>query len=544
MNQKVNRLATTLTVFYAFAAAAQAPENVFQIKVGTSISGTERFSIADPSEGEGHVLTCKASLAVPGSSSETQQTFTLNPRWEPVQYRFETDSGDLKQVIEAWEEKGKFKVKASGGSGKVTEKTLHAEPRAILVDNLVACHLQALLNRIALHSPDEEPNRDNIWWMLVPQALTAVNARIFPDGEFDGTLNGKPIHLKRFRLLAAGVSEEILAEATSLALERVAISAQSLEMTREGFQLGRASGSPDCLERNLTFPSADFAMPGTLCVPRKVAGPFPVVVLIPGSGPHDRDETIGPNKTFRDLAWGLAAHGIATLRFEKRSFAFKKEFTSQKITLEAEILADAVAALDFAGKQKEVDPKQVFLLGHSLGGQVAPLIAARSPNVAGVILLAASARPLDEMILEQTEFQAKLAGLTEDPPQIKKFREDVAKMRSGELADTETLLGVPVSYWREFRSLHELDALKKLTVPVLVLQGGKDVQVRETDYRLWMKALADKPPALQEGNFFPSLNHLFQSVEGEATGAEYAKPAPVAGMAIDAIAEWIKKQKQ
>ena len=315
-------------------------------------------------------------------------------------------------------------------------------------------------------------------------------------------------------------------------------------MTRDGFQLEKTGGSADCIERDLTFPSTGFAMPGTLCVPRKMAGPFPVVVLVQGSGSHDRDETIGPNKPFRDIAWGLAAQGVATLRFDKRGFAFKREFASQKITLEAEVLADAVAAVEFASTRKEVDPKQVFLLGHGLGGQVAPLIAARAPGAAGVILLAAAARPLDELIMEETEFQAKLAGLSEDAPQLQQLRDAIAKLRSGQLSDTETLLGAPVSYWREFRSLNELDTLKKLTVPVLVLQGGKDIQVRRTDYDILMKTLANKPPALREGHFYPNLNHLFQVVEGQPTGAEYDKPSPVAREVIDTIAEWVKKPKQ
>lgn len=539
----MNRLLTTLTVFCAFAAA-QAPENVFQIKSGPSVSGTERFSIADPAVGEGHVLTCKASLKVPGSSSETQQTLTLDPTWKPVRYKFEMDSGGFKQVFEAWQDKGKFKLKGSSNGGKPTETTIPPEPRTILVDNLVACHLQALLSRIALHRPDEELSRDNTWVILVPQALIAVSARIFPDGELEGSLDDKPIHLKRFRLLAAGVSEEIFAEATSLTLERVSIPSQNIEMTREGFHLGRPSGNPDCTERNVTFPSGEFAMPATLCFPRKMAAPFPVLVLVSGSGSHDRDVTIGPNQTFRDIAWGLAARGIATLRYETRGYAFKREFVKQTMTLETEVLGDAVAALDFAGMQKEVDPKRVFLAGYGLGGELAPLIAARSTKVAGVILLAASARPLDEMVLEETAFQSKLAGLTEEPPQIKKLREDLGKMRTGELADTELIAGLPVSYWREYRSLHELDALKKLTVPVLVLQAGKDLQVHQSDYETLMQALAGKPPEMQEGNVFLDLNHLFQPVAGESTGAEYAKAVPVAPSVIEAMAEWIKKQKQ
>jgi pimeloyl-ACP methyl ester carboxylesterase len=542
----VIRLFTTLTLF-ALAAVAQSRENVFQIKVGQTITGTERFSIADPSQGEGHVLTCKATLTVPGSSSQTQQTFTLNPRWDPQKYQFETESGGIKQVFEAWEDGSKFKVRGSGAGGKSTEKSIPVQPRTILVDNLVACHFQALLNRIAQHRPDEEPNRDTVWWLIVPQALAGVPARITLEGELDGSLNGEPIHLKRFRLQAAGippVTEDIFAEAKTLVLERVTVASQGIEMTREGFQVDKAGSSPDCLERNLTFPSAGLAIPGTLCVPRKMAGPFPAVVLIQGSGPHDRDETVGPNKPFRDIAWGLAAQGIATFRFEKRSFAFKQEFARQKLTIENDMITDALAALEFVAQQKDVDPKRVFVLGHSLGGQVTPLVAARYPGTAGAILMAASARPLDVLLMEQAEFLAKQQRLKDDDPQLTQMREALAKLRAGGFADSETFMGFPVSYWQEFRSLNELEIVKKLTVPVLVLQGGKDIQVRETDYRLWMDALAGKPPELQQGVLFPNLNHLFQELQGEATGAEYSKSTPVARMAINAIAEWIKKQKQ
>ncbi len=137
-------------------------------------------------------------------------------------------------------------------------------------------------------------------------------------------------------------------------------------------------------------------LPGTLSIP-KSASSVPGVVLVHGSGPLDRDETIGPNKVFKDLAWGLASRDVAVLRYDKRSFVVPMKDG----TVRDEVIDDARAAVEVLASQPAVDRRRVFVLGHSLGGMLAPRIAEASPNLAGIIVLAGTTRPLEEVIVDQ-----------------------------------------------------------------------------------------------------------------------------------------------
>src|SRR4051794_11541515 len=164
-------------------------------------------------------------------------------------------------------------------------------------------------------------------------------------------------------------------------------------------------------EEPVVVGSGEWALPGTLTLPTGT-GPFPAVVLVHGSGPHDRDETIGPNKPFRDLAWGLAAQGVAVLRYEKRTHEHPAKLMplKEKLTIREESVDDAVAAVALLRKQKEVDGKRIFVVGHSLGAIVAPKVAALEPAVAGIVLLAGSPRPFEDIILDQLTYLASLKG--------------------------------------------------------------------------------------------------------------------------------------
>ena len=155
-------------------------------------------------------------------------------------------------------------------------------------------------------------------------------------------------------------------------------------------------------EREVTLGPEPVAVPGTLAVPHG-AGPWPGVVLLAGSGSLDRDETIGRNKPLKDIAWGLASRGVAVLRFDKVTYAHAAELKeAREFTLSDEYLPQATAAIALLREHAGVDPARVFVLGHSLGGTVAPRVAEADPSVAGMILMAGGAQPLHWVIVRQT----------------------------------------------------------------------------------------------------------------------------------------------
>ena len=295
------------------------------------------------------------------------------------------------------------------------------------------------------------------------------------------------------------------------------------------------------IERDLPVGDGERALPGTLAMP-KGDGPFPAVVLVHGSGAHDRDETIGPNKPFLDIARGLAAQGIAVLRYEKRSKARPQDFTSGPFGVDEETTFDGVLAVDALRKTAGIDPKRVFVLGHSQGGMMAPRIAAMSGHVAGLVLLAAPARSLLDIVIEQNRRLAVLDdGKTSDAERdaIAALVEQVRIARDPATDPaTRSVLGLPVSYWRTIDSVDAVAEAQSVALPMLVLQGARDIQVVDADWGRWRSAFhADKRVAFK---LYDKLNHLGIAGEGDGNLAEYNTPGHVDASLIDDVANWIK----
>ena len=293
-------------------------------------------------------------------------------------------------------------------------------------------------------------------------------------------------------------------------------------------------------EREVTVGSGAWALPGTLALPAEGSGPFPALVLVHGSGPNDRDEAVGGAKPFRDLAGGLAARGIAVLRYEKRTKVHGAKMAGKPVTLEEEVVDDALSAAALLRATPGVDPKRVAVLGHSLGGTMAPRIASRDRALAGIVLLAGAARAPEELVEDQMDYLASVGAAPKDV--VAATKADVARLKTlspgSPEAATATLLGVPASYWLSFRGYDPAAAAKGLGIPILVLQGGRDYQVTAKDLERWKRALEGDPRATIR--LFPSLNHLFVAGEGPSSPVEYERPGHVAPEVIEAIAAWAK----
>lgn len=298
-------------------------------------------------------------------------------------------------------------------------------------------------------------------------------------------------------------------------------------------------------EKEVTVGSGQWSLPATLSLP-KGEGKFAAVVLVHGSGPHDRDETIYQNKPFRDLAWGLASQGIAVLRYEKRTKVYAKDLLAlaDRITVKEETVDDAVAAVALLKTIAPVEAKRIFVLGHSLGGMLLPRIAEADPQIAGLISLAGATRSLEDTILEQVTYIASLDGQInpQEQQQIDLLKQQVARVKDANLkvGDRGLPLGLPASYWLDLRGYNPPQAASKLAQPMLILQGEKDYQVTLKDFANWKAALSAKKNV--EFKTYPKLFHLFIETEDRAAPANYTLEGNVAKYVVDDLATWIKKQ--
>ncbi|WP_081756898.1 alpha/beta fold hydrolase [Gorillibacterium massiliense] len=295
-----------------------------------------------------------------------------------------------------------------------------------------------------------------------------------------------------------------------------------------------------------------YPLKGTLTIPAKVTGPLPAVVLVQGSGPSDRNETADAYAPFRDLAWGLAEQGIAVLRYDKRTYTYGASYTPEMvaaITVKDETVDDAIAAAKLLKADPRIDPKRVYVIGHSLGGMLAPRIDAEGGDFAGLILLAGSPRPLWEIIHDQNT--ALLATMADSDPNKKTGNDlveaEYAKAKtiatmSDDEAKKTTVFGLPATYFKEMDSHSAADYAKKLTKPVLVLQGQDDFQVYpDKDFPMWKDLLKGDPQA--SFKLYPGLNHFFVDYSGPGAGttAEYSVPGTVSKEVITDIGAWILK---
>ena len=296
-------------------------------------------------------------------------------------------------------------------------------------------------------------------------------------------------------------------------------------------------------ESDMRFGVKGWELPGTLTMPDG-KGPFPVVILVHGSGAHDRDETIVPNKPFKDLAWGLGSKGIAVFRYVKRNkehqaalMASKEPFTVYKETVE-----DALEATKLMRMTEKIDPEGIYILGHSLGGMMIPRIGAEDKAIAGFISMAGSLRPLEDITLDQVDY---LRSIKEHPTKaelqiFESIERGVKQVKAFKEGETGFVLGAPVSYWLDFKSYDWTGAAKRLEMPLLILQGERDYQITlKKDFTLWKEVLKEQSNV--QFKTYAKLNHLFIEGSGEGLSKpdDYANPGHIAPYVIQDIAGFI-----
>ena len=297
-------------------------------------------------------------------------------------------------------------------------------------------------------------------------------------------------------------------------------------------------------EREVTVGSGEWALHGTLSMPAG-EGPFPALVLLQGSGNTDRDSTLGPNKIFRDIAWGVASRGIAVLRYNKRSNEHREAIARlARFTVKEEIVDDAVSACALLRATPGIDAKRIFVLGHSLGATVAPRVAQADPSIAGVVVLGGTTHSLLDVIVPQMIHNYTMHGPMNDAQQraVDQMSRQVARAKDPNLTDdaphAEMPLGAAPSYWIDLRDYHPDQLARTLKQPMLIMQAERDYQVTMDDFAAWKKALEGR--ANVEFRSYPKLNHFFIEGEGVSSDEEYVQPGHVAARVVEDVASWVK----
>jgi fermentation-respiration switch protein FrsA (DUF1100 family) len=307
--------------------------------------------------------------------------------------------------------------------------------------------------------------------------------------------------------------------------------------------------------------SAGVELAATLTIPQG-KGPFPAVVLITGSGPQDRDEALFGHRPFLVLSDYLTRKGIAVLRADDRGVA--KSTGNFALATTADFATDTEAGIAYLKTRPEIDVHKIGLIGHSEGGAIAPMVAARNRDVAFIVMMAGTGVPGDAVIAEQTKLRLEANGVSSAEAEkqgateleiltlVKQEKDPIAAEKklheklSGQVTDAQlgaTIQTLNSPWMRYFISFDPATALAKVSCPVLALNGSKDVQVSPSQnlpaIRKALEAGGNKHFEIAE---LLGLNHLFQTTK---TGSpnEYAQiEETIAPVALDKIASWILTQ--
>lgn len=295
-------------------------------------------------------------------------------------------------------------------------------------------------------------------------------------------------------------------------------------------------------EIDIQIGEASIPLDGKLTLPVGVENP-PVVILVQGSGQSDMDETIGAtsNKPLRDIAYGLAERGIASIRYNKRYYQYP-ELAGDEITIYDEVLDDVGYAIEFAKTNTLVNSDKLFVAGHSLGGMLCPKIATDHPEVCGFISLAGSPRKLQEIIYDQNmKLLENMDNVTDEYKESVKaeLEEMIATIENlDETTMNTAILGATGYYWNSLNEIDTKELVKNLSIPMLFLQGSADFQVyADVDFVQWQDLLSERDNV--KFKLYSNLNHLFMESQGLTDTTEYDVMNHVSENVIADMAEFI-----
>ena len=294
----------------------------------------------------------------------------------------------------------------------------------------------------------------------------------------------------------------------------------------------------------------DFKNSGRLSIPKSKT-PMPVVIIVPGSGGIDKDCSIGPNKIYKDLAWGLASKGIAAFRYDKKTHQYLNKLLEddslgkEPFTVENEYLQDLEEIITAISARKEINPHQIYILGHSQGGYLIPMFNKKFKSIAGFISMAGTLREIPSLAIEQIEYINGSQKLTSKDSiamaELKDKMQNSTRARIHSMTSNSQVMGpYTIDYWKYMASYHPEELALKISKPLYVLQGERDYQVKMIDFDIWKKTMQNKKHVYFKS--YPSLNHLFIEGKGPSMPKEYTQAGNMSEEVVNDIVSWLKGQ--
>jgi hypothetical protein len=291
---------------------------------------------------------------------------------------------------------------------------------------------------------------------------------------------------------------------------------------------------------------------GRLSIPKSKT-PMPVVIIVPGSGGIDKDCSIGPNKIYKDLAWGLASKGIAAFRYDKKTYQYLNKLLEndslgkEPFTIENEYLQDLEEIIAAIAAHKEINPHQIYIIGHSQGGYLIPMFNKKFKNIAGFISMAGTLREIPSLAIEQIEYINGSQKLTSKDStamaELKEKMQNSTRARIHSMTTNAQVMGpYTLDYWKYLASYYPEKLALKINKPLYVLQGERDYQVKMLDFDIWKKTMKDKKQVSFKS--YPSLNHLFIEGKGPSMPKEYTQSGNMSEEVVNDIVSWLKGQAE
>jgi len=537
---------SSLIGFTQLSAQIEKTSGKFIIYYGEKESGVETYSISESKEG--FQLTDRAEFQVAGQNILVNLNLWLDPAFRAVKLSMDGETmGSTYQVSTRFEE-GKAINRLSGIKDTTTEVPVHQD--ALILPNGLFFPYAFLVQRYDLR----KGGKQKFFGYVVPQMEMTVEVE--DRGKEMVNFKTTQAELRKLFVSLGGMVGVNLWIDDKGEILKLNIPIQGIEVFREGYEPAPARVEPDTLKKfyssqEVTFESGKLKLAGTVTIPQDGKKQHPAVIIISGSGPQDRNGVTPELKfsvQYKSLAHALSNAGILVLRYDERGVG-ESEGDFETATL-SDFVSDVKAGIGYLKQRSDVDETRICLIGHSEGGIIAPMIASEDPTIKAIVLMAGTAKPLDQVITEQQEYILSKQHIPEETKRklIQDQKDFFAWVRGEKEWDEEKLkqLGSLVNrkQWLLEHFQHDpLQTIKKVKCKVLILQGGKDRQVFEKHAHLLDQALQESGNQNHLLKIFPDLDHLFCRTEGEGDYAEYADTErPLDPEFLDFLTDWLKKE--